>query len=168
MSPSWCRRCRPHFVELETVLLKQLTIDRGDVSKSLSEFRAAHIKERSLPTPSELVEGLKVELNGFERTYIILDGLDECSGELIKPLVESLCALIPTKLLVTSRDTPAIREILGDRGFGQLEIVANKADLESYIDAQLTGSDLGSMIDRSKSINREEVKQSIIRKANGM
>ena len=157
------------LVNLLGSLCKQLTIDRGGVSKSLSEFREAHIKEQSLPTPSGLVEGLNVELKGFERVYIVIDGLDESSGEVMGPLVESLCGLIPTtQLLVTSRDTYAIRENFMGRGFSELRITANETDLERYINTQLAASDLGRMVDHSKSITREDVKQTVIGKTNGM
>jgi hypothetical protein len=73
----------------------------------------------------------------FSGVFLVIDGLDESSN---RPFVlKAIRALEKTnvKFLITSRDTPEIREALGQES--SVELTANKLDIVPFINNRLEG-----------------------------
>ncbi|KAK4690674.1 hypothetical protein P7C71_g6170, partial [Lecanoromycetidae sp. Uapishka_2] len=94
-----------------------------------------------LPFDAEDVRDLVLRMSSFyERTMIIVDGLDECGDNtsivvgLLASLMEAEGTTIQTVFL--SRDEAEIRDFL--YGYTQVSIAAQTADIELYVGAEIT------------------------------
>ena len=94
-------------------LLKQHIQRRSVVDKKLGELHEAHYKKETRPTLEDLKDLLDNALSQYDRTFIVLDALDEMLDE--KSRIDLVNCLRPlkqkTSLLVTSRPMPAIRQM---------------------------------------------------------
>lgn len=96
-------------------LLKQCVQHRFTLDKDIEESYDARAKEGTDPTLKELEKFVSKAISTYDRTFIVLDALDELLNEDARTkLIESLCALEgETNLLVTSRPVPAIEKLFG-------------------------------------------------------
>lgn len=121
---------------LFTNILVQLFRQRGEISKSM--MRSLGFSwEGAKPTPAEYKSWLQEEIQNFQRTFIIIDALDELrTMELCKQFINELRSLSPPiSLLVTSRSQ---RELPFLRGVSiELEIKPRKKDVILYIESRL-------------------------------
>ena len=116
---------------------------------------------------AELVKALGIVADLYQESYVVIDALDECSDETRWELLEGLRTLTPsTHLLITSRFLDSISEELED--FGQLEIKANKADIELYIDHHIKRNKNLRKIVESISVLREDIKTTVVQVAEDM
>ncbi|KAL3471355.1 hypothetical protein BJX99DRAFT_263375 [Aspergillus californicus] len=83
---------------------------------------------------NDLLGEMKHGMQYYQQVFIIVDALDECSDQFRWQLVEFLQGL-NCHLIVTSRIPDHMDEELGD--FKRVEIRANKADIELYIDNEI-------------------------------
>ena len=105
-----------HTVQpLVASLVKQYIQDRFMVDKSLEELHEAHYRKETRPTPEELKDLLGTAFSQYDKTFIVLDALDEMPNEDNRSdLVTSLRGIsAKSNLLVTSRPMPAIKQIFG-------------------------------------------------------
>ncbi|KAJ7127801.1 ankyrin repeat-containing domain protein [Mycena epipterygia] len=130
---------------------------------------------QALPTYQDLQDILKELLLELGRTYIVLDGLDECQDiELIK-LVDLISMLwswtqTPVHLLITSQP----RSIFTDN-FGAMTCVSPTSevtaeDIRSFVDSELQSSryKLKAWASRSGGPNITDITDQIVHKSNGM
>ena len=110
---------------------------------------------------NELVSAITERCQYYRKTYIIIDALDECQEDLRWELIDVLRAIESNlRIMVTSRFLDSIAEELGDAE--RLEIKANKADLELYIDRHiLKNRNLRKVVEKSPSM-RQDVKSAVI------
>lgn len=96
-------------------LLKQCIQDRSVLEKKLEELHETHYKRETRPTLEELKDLLENAISQYDKTFVVLDALDEMLDENSRSeLIDSLRALKQkTNLLVTSRPMPAIKQIFG-------------------------------------------------------
>ncbi len=96
-------------------LLKQHIQRQSVVDKKLGELHEAHYKKETRPTLEELKNLLGNAISQYDKTFIVLDALDEMPDEQCRSnLVDSLRAFgQKTNLLVTSRPMPAIQQLFG-------------------------------------------------------
>lgn len=96
-------------------LVKQYIQDRSVVDKRLGELHEAHYRKETRPTLEELKDILDVAISQYDKTFIVLDALDEMPNEKSRSdLVDSLRAFKhKSNLLVTSRPMPAIKQMFG-------------------------------------------------------
>ena len=96
-------------------LVKQYIQERSVVDKRLGELHEAHYKKETRPTLEELKDLFDVAILQYDKTFIVLDALDEMPNEKSRcDLVDSLRAFKhKSNLLVTSRPTPAIKQMFG-------------------------------------------------------
>ena len=96
-------------------LVKQDIQERSVIDKKLGELHEAHYKKETRPTPDELKDLLDNAISQYDKTFIVVDALDEMPDEKSRSdLVDFLRALKQkSNLLVTSRPMPAIKQIFG-------------------------------------------------------
>lgn len=128
-----------------------------------------HIEQ---PSREDIIHGIKRVTTMFSKTFIVVDGLDECSG-VASPDFEGFCNLLATfadlggtgpsaNVLLFSRDGyPAISS--ATEGFPSIEVDrgANIEDINRFID------------DRSKQLTKDltslrEIQDHLLSSANGM
>ena len=105
-----------HTVQpLISSLVKQHIQDRNVVDTRLEELHEAHYKKETRPTLEELKDLLVTAISQYEKTFIVLDALDEMPNEQCRnDLVNTLRGFMPkSNLLVTSRPMPSIKQIFG-------------------------------------------------------
>lgn len=96
-------------------LVKQYIQDRSVVDKKLEDLHEAHYKKETRPTLEELRDLLDTAISQYDKTFIVLDALDEMPNEESRSdLVSSLRGFKQkSNLLVTSRPMPAIKQMFG-------------------------------------------------------
>lgn len=96
-------------------LVKQYIQDQFVVDKKLEELHEAHYKKETRPTLEELRDLLGTAISQYEKTFVVLDALDEMPNEESRSdLVSSLRGINQnSNLLVTSRPMPAIKQMFG-------------------------------------------------------
>ena len=95
-------------------LVKQYIQERSVVDKKLGELHEAHYKKETRPTLEDLRDILANAISEYDKTFIVLDALDEMPNEKCRSdLLDSLRALHKSNLLVTSRPMPLIKQMFG-------------------------------------------------------
>ncbi len=134
-------------------MLKQLYL-RTDRKAVMEDFYYKHKDDTPCDGDESIIQSyyeLFLEMLSTSRTYIVLDGLDECTADGIENLMNawkfvSKRSRRVVKLLVSSRPTETVqasigREIhLGPQINAQLSLDSSSgqsSDLESYIDGQI-------------------------------
>lgn len=150
---------------LLTSVVKQLIQELDKVPQLVQELYQRHFAHDTAPALGEILEALATVLQEFERSYVVVDGLDECSEEVRWALAEHLQDL-DAHLLFTSRNIDAIGEELS--AFDRTEIRAHEEDIELFIDQQIRKNrNLRKMIQKSPRV-RQDVKQTVVKIADGM
>ncbi|KAF7339002.1 hypothetical protein MVEN_01976400 [Mycena venus] len=143
--------------------------------RSPSPYSALHRLYQTLgngtvqPQYVDLQEVLENLLSELDRTYIVIDGLDECRKTERKVVVQFICSLChPTKnaihLLFTSQPLEEFKNAFKDVTFIELGSVVSTSDIRSFI---------GSKVPRvgnwaSDDIYAKDVTEQIVQKSNGM
>ncbi|KAG8762320.1 hypothetical protein FRC15_008573, partial [Serendipita sp. 397] len=143
-------------------VLRQL-YDGTSLSDKVTDLHSKHAERKTRPALAEVSELLRQEVTRFSKIFVIVDALDECPEENQSLLLEELRALQPkAHLMVTSRP-----EVTAIAGSVQLTITAHTEDLARYIDGKVSGS---SRLDNllRKEADRRRVKETVIKKADGM
>jgi hypothetical protein len=150
----------------------QLVEKQGVVSNNLQK----HYTEKRSHTNKELWAALLIDFNStptISTVYIVVDGLDELDGQVMRWLVTSLIKL-PTSchLLLTSRDLPVIGKSLTTL-YTRLEINPHQLDLKAFIHDQCyePGSQISEVISDADESNMglyEEIEQTILQKVGNM
>ncbi|KAI9762012.1 MAG: hypothetical protein M4579_000648 [Chaenotheca gracillima] len=160
---------RQILINLVASLVQQLARTCEDSWERLSSLYDAFVNHGTRPTLEDLSEILQLQTTSFDKTFLIVDALDECSEreETRRKFVRHLEKLPSTvQLLVTSRPLPAIHTLLGDAA--TLEIRADTQDVRSYLEVQLENEEqLQENIERDPSL-RESILSTVAAKAQGM
>ncbi|KAI0116130.1 ankyrin [Hypoxylon sp. NC0597] len=92
--------------------IRQTVEKRGEMSNAIKDMYAEHSRGQKTSRPSlgQLTNSLSVELGTFDKTFIIIDGLDEVPNDKDKTeLLQTMESLNPLpQLMVTSRPVPSI------------------------------------------------------------
>jgi hypothetical protein len=120
-----------------------------------------------MPSLSEISASLGSLLCEYQRSFVLVDGLDECSEAMRWSLVEALQGLdSKPSLLFTSRNIDAIGEEL--IAFERIEIRAHQEDIELYIDQQIRKNrNLRKLVQKNPKVS-DDIKQTVFRIADGM
>ncbi|KAH0565278.1 hypothetical protein GP486_001328 [Trichoglossum hirsutum] len=146
-------------------VLRHLIVQTLEQSKTKPQLAFDPPKKRHSKTkvlPKELADVLVDISKTSPRTYIVLDGLDECRhlAELIKLLLRLKDA--PAKVLTTSRDLPDIRKHFAE--FANLEVKVSRSDIDHYVAWRLQeGSEIeyGDFGDALKKEIASEIEQHV-------
>ncbi|KAI1409266.1 ankyrin [Hypoxylon sp. FL1857] len=92
--------------------IRQIVEKRGEMSNAIKDLYAKHSQDHKQPRPDldQLTSSLSAEIATFEKTFIIIDGLDEVPNDKDKTeLLQEMESLNPLPhLMVTSRPVPSI------------------------------------------------------------
>ncbi|KAJ7288930.1 hypothetical protein C8J57DRAFT_1707200, partial [Mycena rebaudengoi] len=121
------------------------------------------------PQPVELQRVLEDLLSELDRTYIIIDGLDECNKTDWKPLVQFIQSLChPTKnaphLLLTSQPLDEFKTGFKDVTCIELGSAVSTGDIRAYIGSEVPR--VGNWASDDKYA--KDVTEQIVQKSNGM
>lgn len=136
-------------------LLKQVYL-RTDSKAIVEEFYLKHRDYTSCDGDEVTIQSyyeLFLEILPTSRTYIVLDGVDECTADGIENLMNAWKFISKrshrvVKLLVSSRQTENVKSSIGREIHlrpqinGQLSLDSSSrqtSDMESYIDGQIEG-----------------------------
>lgn len=118
----------------------------------------------------ELYDLLLRMIQQFEKTFIMIDGLDECGDntEEVAMHIRKLSEESPsTSIAVFSRDEQEIRDELTDE-FSHIEIAAHKEDLDIYVRAEMSKRRQLRKIGIQDSNLSDEIRDKLISQAQGM
>ncbi|KAI1466173.1 ankyrin [Daldinia caldariorum] len=122
------------------------------------------------PTRTQTLNMIRDELtNGSPgKTYIVVDALDECADENERNgFIDSLRSLQPLiNVLVTSRTTHF--DSVGFTNVQAFRFIPTNEDMSTYINARIRGSKKMSGYVQRKPELEEDIRKSVIERANGM
>ena len=148
-------------------LLKQLVQERSTLPSSVRKLYESYGDTGSPPTLNDVVAALVSLLDLFTETFFIIDALDECRNEVRWGLIEKLRELDSSLcIMIFSRFRGDINEEL--ENFQRLEVKADKADIELFIDTQIQkNANLRRIIAKCPSL-RGDIKEGVVRTAKEM
>ena len=148
-------------------LLKQLIQEQSTLPSVVRKLYEDYGDTGMPPTMNDVSAALLSLLDLYSETFFVIDALDECSDETRWGLIEKLREFEPhVCLMVLSRFRGDISEELKD--FQRLEVKADKADIELFIDTQIQqNANLRRIIAKSPSL-RGSIKEGVVRTAKGM
>ena len=155
---------------LESILgsfVMQLAQEHDPLPTFLQDLYDRHRNQNTSPTLEVLSNALVSLIKSYKRLFIVVDALDECSDETRWGLMEILRCLEPqVRIMVTSRFLDSIDEELQD--FERIEIKANKADLELFIDQHIRkNKHLRKAVEKSSNLS-EDIKTAVVKTAEDM
>ncbi|KAH6628432.1 hypothetical protein F5144DRAFT_579014 [Chaetomium tenue] len=154
---------------LMAAALRQLACTNGSVDECVQSL---YLKREKSPRPSrgELEETLKLLIGKFDRTFLVVDALDEGASKCRKDLVSMLLMLqhrFEVNIFVTSRDDPKIFGLFdGHNKMIYKEIVGSPEDLRSYLDFELLSVPQGTLVEHQGLFY--EAKRIILQVAEGV
>ena len=165
------RKIEQTFEHLLSNLLKQLCQARPSLPEAITTLYGACNNQQNLkrrPSLVELSSVLRVVAAAYKRVFVLVDALDECSGEdscrtrLLAELFK-LQAACGINLLVTTRAIPEITE-----GFSKdwmLEIRASKQDVQRYVEGHT--NELPKFVRKDAAL-QEAISSGIVDAVDGM
>jgi Cdc6-like AAA superfamily ATPase len=151
---------------LLAMLLRQLVGQCASVPESVKALYASRKRNETGPSFPEISDALSKVVGSQDRTFLVLDALDECSDEARKTLLTKLQELrqnTKTSVMATSRHHSSLeREFEGD---ARLEIRAVERDIDLYLGGQLKG--LSECIAGNDALQKT-IKECIAQAAGGM
>ena len=122
------------------------------------------------PTLDDLQNTLQGILGGFSSTFIILDALDECAERekilnWIQTLILEKDVNLGLHLIATSRPEQEINDQFKSHDYIDLVKESGNDDLMAYLDHQLEND---SVLQKWKVDTREQIKSTLLQKADGM
>lgn len=167
----YCNYSQQHDQKLRDLLaslLKQLVQERRPLPQPVKTLHKRHQDKRSHMSVDELLGALELVMATYERVFILVDALDECSrsGDCQQRLITSLLDLqakFGANLFLTSRPISRIEEQF--KGNTILEIRAREEDVRKYLDGHM--SLLPKFVAQSPDL-QEEIKARIVEAVDGM
>lgn len=150
-------------------LLAQIVHQTEAVTQDLVQFWKTYRTSPARPTLVEYVRIIKSQIDQFPRAFFLVDALDELTEKdnAREVFVAQLQTLLPDiQLLITSRELPCIRKMLG--AATRLEIRAHDEDIRTALTGRIEEEPLlRSHIGDDPSL-KDRILETIIRKTNGM
>ncbi|KAF4432131.1 hypothetical protein F53441_13850 [Fusarium austroafricanum] len=150
----------------------QLALQKDDAFAYLENYYHDLHPERALnktPDVDELRATITRMSKTFDQVFIIIDGIDECGGEVqnvARALAELADSTDTASIAIFSRDEEEIRTALND-DFKQVKISARREDVATYIKAEMELRERrGQPIVRDATVKKVELK--LIERAQGM
>jgi len=171
-------RAKQTTTNLLASLVKQLVLQHEDMPREVIEMYVEHTKRKSSPSLGEYSRLFPSLLNGFRRSFILVDALgeyftsDDEESILEVTLLKELLKLQQTRpgctLFITSRANPVIQERLS--GTVHIEISAANADIELYLRSRIYDHSKFRFAGKMRDDNdlADLVVGSLLKKARGM
>lgn len=156
---------------LITSLLMQVARQRPDVSLELHDLHRSSADRERRPTLGRWTDALSLEIKAFDRVFVVIDALDECSegdGTRTSFLRElnKLFSSGHVNLFITSRPLQGVE--LHPSKTVYLEISGHPKDIKLYLDKRIDHEGRLLRIIGSDTNLRNEIINSIVGKSNGM
>lgn len=151
---------------LITALLRQFSSEDDRLLDQISSLKEVCEKEKRRPKRDEVSRMLTAVAKSYDRVFIIIDALDECSEETRRELLVSVRHLqneTSINLLATSRPVPEIEELF--QKYPRLEIRASEEDVELYLQSRLR--DLPDWVREDETL-QQKIKSDISGAIDGM
>ena len=147
-------------------LLRQLVSQKKPFPQPLSHFHQRFKEDRAHGSTLELLLILKEVCESFEKCYIVIDAVDECSKTTRRQVLQILNDLTSdAQLFVTSR--PHSYDISQHfKSFEQIEVAASEADIWNYCINMMDAND--NVLDLIDAKLKIEVADSVSKNAQGM
>ena len=165
-------------VNLVGAMLRQLLVKKiekaGDISGEVLSIYQRHSQGRTRPLLRELTDLLVGQLAIYERTYLIIDALDECSeGNGARGMVIDLLRTLSKvgrrcSLLVTSRFSPSIERAFRSEECLVLQIRAENSDVQRFVQAQIETNWRTAQALKRKPHLQETIVEAVVEQAEGM
>ncbi|KAG4441578.1 hypothetical protein IFR05_002963 [Cadophora sp. M221] len=158
-----------NFPALIASLVQQLVQCSDSVPEDVRLLFEQCRSKNTSPTVGQVTGMFRSLLASFKRTFIVVDGLDECSGtdETRSNLIKLLNSLpIQVGIICISRRLGDIEE--GFRTASRLEVRASQEDIEVFLRSQILGSDrLRSFCESSEHL-QDTIIEKLVKNAKGM
>ncbi|RXW18604.1 hypothetical protein EST38_g7253 [Candolleomyces aberdarensis] len=135
--------------------------------RHISETFAIHQRQDTWPSEAELHELLSVICTGFEKVYIVLDGLDEAQEDVKIRLLEAIDTLPPTtRTLIMSRPLKSFEYLVS--GAAHIDIEARNEDIELFVEKKIAQMPRLRTMLAKKDSEKRRICQAIKEKSGGM
>ncbi|KAL8852430.1 MAG: hypothetical protein Q9221_002660 [Calogaya cf. arnoldii] len=101
------------IASLVAALIKQVLQIQPDISKELKELHKQFSRTEVFPSLEALTRIFRAELDKFDNSFIVVDGLDELLEESKRSLLLETLTHGKVNIMVTSRPLDSIRELFG-------------------------------------------------------
>ncbi|KAK4083751.1 uncharacterized protein Triagg1_1413 [Trichoderma aggressivum f. europaeum] len=150
-------------------LLKQLCQRQSPLPQNVEDLLARHRSQRTRPSLDEASSALGLLISTFPKTFIVVDGLDECKPSSASPLVSKIMALLVNtraKFLATSRSLPDILKKFREHNSIIIEMPSSSAaeNVGQYIKSYVKG--LPGFMNHSPDA-LEQITNTIMKHSNG-
>lgn len=148
-------------------ILLQLVSRKGAVMEELAEAYKKHSKEGTAPSLPECCRLLQAAIGSFQKTYLVIDALDECAETTRDTLFAELGKMKPQiSILITSRHTFSAH--YDSRTVFRLDIKADVLDIRQYLEERITKSKvLQAYMQKDENLH-DGIISGIVNKAKGM
>jgi hypothetical protein len=159
-----------HTVDILGSLIKHLMQRETAVPEEIRQLYRKHMKNETRPTLTELSETLQQQSRDLKPFFVVVDALDECSGNggsRSKFLIE--LGKLQTNLRIMFTGRPLIpSDSLKFQNPVRLELRARDEDIKMFVDAQIDLNDkLVRHVKKDEAL-RERIRDTITSKAKGM
>ncbi|TFK18480.1 ankyrin [Coprinopsis marcescibilis] len=154
-------------IDILLALLRQLLERHPQVLPFVKPMYERHTREGTRPSEAEVVDLLRqIATSGlFQKTFYILDGLDEAASDIQVDLLEILASL-PVHFFITSRPLDSLTDIVPDARF--LTIIASDPDIALLIDQKIHRMPALRRLLMNSATLKAEVVSMISSKSSGM
>lgn len=163
-------------VNILGALAYQLAIQSEEAYSMLEEYYSELHPDRGLPrsaNPEDLRRIIIRMSQVFERTYLVVDGLDEC-GDHAEDIVEALCDVAENSddlsMALLSRDEDDIQRHLRDtaNNFHNIEIAAHTEDITEFLTSEVERRVRNKKLEFEDLSLKAEILESLVAGARGM
>ncbi|KAM5349322.1 hypothetical protein ACJ41O_005827 [Fusarium nematophilum] len=148
-------------------IIRQLVESCQQIPTEVTAFRDKYLEKRSLPTDEERILLVKALSRLFQKTYILIDALDECSEDNREAFI-SLAEQVKSSvhLLITSRSNLDLTTSF--QNLSRINVFAHSSDVEVYLNSKMSASKrMSSFIARDPTL-RDDVIHKLLEKTDGM
>ncbi len=150
-------------------VLRQLIQRNPLLLSDLWSCYQSHERTNTRPTDSDLITLLQKQTQQYEKVFVVIDALDECTESSFtrKDLLDRLLDLVPDiRLLVTSRHIASIESRF--RSECRVEISANEEDIKAFVLTYIERTDqLRELLEGSNDLHNTII-DSVLQKTGGM
>ncbi|KAF5716134.1 ankyrin repeat [Fusarium mundagurra] len=161
-------------VQVLGAIANQLALQKDESFEVFEKYYQDLHPTRSLsqsPDVDELRASITRMAETFDKTFIIIDGVDEC-GDKVEEVAIALSELADSadsaSIAIFSRDEEEIRIALGMNDFGHIDIAARTEDIVTYIRADMMSRESrGQFIVRDTTV-KERIENELVKRADGI
>ena len=157
------------LVSLLGSLLQQLAMQSTTLLEEIKSCYERCTLHKHPPTVEEIARLLCLQVEKFEKVFIVIDALDECPDDdrIREKLLGRVRGLLPiANLMVTSRQLPSIESTF--KNDLRLEIRAQEQDLQRFVESQMDQEPILAALLEGHDVVRSSMKSTIVGKTNGM